>query len=786
MTGIRDRLPAVAAGPPSPRAMARAGGLPPSGVFILMAGAFMPQADFFITNVALPTIDRSLHASPGTLELIVAGYGVAYAAVLVLGGRLGDRIGRRRLFQIGAVGFVAASALCGLSPDIWVLVAARVIQGIFAAMLVPQVLATFQATLDGGRKTRALALYGATSGLAAVVGQIAGGVLVTADILGSSWRAIFLINVPIGIAVLVVARYVVPATRSDRPTGIDVPGTLAFAATLVALLVPLAEGDSLHWPVWGWVLIAVAVMLGAVTFLIERHSERSGHTPLLPPSLLRLPSMARGLALYLAFSVGFGAFLFVFALTVQDGLHASALVSGLAVVPMAGLFLVGVVLSPKIINRFGRAAIAGGAIVQVAGLALVIIVILAGWPHVAIIDFIGPFVLLGAGQSMMVTGLFRVVLVDVPAYQAGIGSGVLITMQQAGLALGVAILGSIYLSLAPHSIRAGFVTAVGIQLGIGVLFAIGSRFLPRFTATANLRRDRVLLGEAGELGEERGAAGGGPGQAGFRGLDVADPEVADTGAGVHAGRGFWQDDDAAADGDLLEFLLDGVGEPGWREPAAAAHLGGDVAPLGHDVRVLQQVLVGEVADADVFLPGQAVPRGQHRQLRLAGQGTQLEPVLVDWQPDVADVGPPVVQHLRLVGPVGAQHLDGELGVRGGEGPHGVGDDQPRHERDGELAGLAGGLGDAPAQGFGVGEQRLGVGRELRSRRGEHRPAPAPDEQHGAELGLQGADLAGQDGLGDVQVLGGAAEVAAAGHGHEVADLAQVDVHLGPPPVSRAS
>ena len=488
-------------------------------------------------------------------------------------------------------------------------------------------------------------------------------------------------------------------------------------------------------------LIAVAVMLGAVTFLIERHSERSGHTPLLPPSLLRLPSMARGLALYLAFSVGFGAFLFVFALTVQDGLHASALVSGLAVVPMAALFLVGAVLSPKIINRFGRAAIAGGAIVQVAGLALVIIVILAGWPHVAIIDFIGPFVLLGAGQSMMVTGLFRVVLVDVPAYQAGIGSGVLITMQQAGLALGVAILGSVYLSLATRSIRAGFVTAVGIQLGIGVLFAIGSRFLPRFTATANLRRDRVLLGEAGELGEERGAAGRGPGQAGFRGLDVADPEVADTGAGVHAGRGFGEDDDAAADGDLLEFLLDGVGEPGWRESPAAAHLGGDVTPLGHDVRVLQQVLVGEVADADVFLPGQAVPRGQHRQLRLAGQGTQLEPVLVDWQPDVADVGPPVVQHLRLVGPAGAQHLDGELGVRGGEGPHGVGDDQPRHERDGELAGLAGGLGDAPAQGLGVGEQRLGVGRELGSRRGEHRAASAPDEQHGAELGLQGADLA---------------------------------------------
>jgi MFS family permease len=479
----RGQHPAVAAEALSPRAVTQAGGLHPFGVFVLMAGAFLPLADSFIVNVALPTIDKSLHASPATLELIVAGYGVAYAAMLVLGGRLGDRIGRHRLFQIGGAGFVFASALCGLSPDIWVLVVARVIQGIFAAMLVPQVLATFQATMRGERKTRALALYAATGGLAAVVGQIAGGMLVTANILGTSWRPIFLINVPIGIAVLVIARYVVPATRSDRPTGIDVPGTLAFAATLVALLIPLTEGDTLHWPIWGWTLIAAAAVLGVITLLVERHSERAGHTPLLPPSLLTLRSVAFGLAMYLAFSVGFGAFLFVFALTVQDGLHADALVGGLAVVPMAALFLVGSILSPKIINRFGRAAMAGGAILQAAGLALLITIIVTGWPHVAVIDLAGPLTLLGFGQSIMSTGLYRVVLVDVPTHQAGIGSGVLITMQQAGQALGVAILGSIYLLLAPHNIALGFATAMGIQLGISVLFALGSRFLPKFTGT---------------------------------------------------------------------------------------------------------------------------------------------------------------------------------------------------------------------------------------------------------------------------------------------------------------
>src|SRR6266567_591909 len=158
----------------SPRAMARAGQLHSVGVFVLLAGAFLPIADFFIVNVALPTIGATLNASPAGLELVVAVYGVAYAAMLVLGGRLGDRFGRELVFQAGLVGFVLASLLCGLAPTIAVLIAARLAQGATAAMLVPQVLAISHATLAGERKARALALYGATSGIAAVVGQLAG------------------------------------------------------------------------------------------------------------------------------------------------------------------------------------------------------------------------------------------------------------------------------------------------------------------------------------------------------------------------------------------------------------------------------------------------------------------------------------------------------------------------------------------------------------------------------------------------------------------------------------
>ncbi len=470
--------------PVSPRAVALAGGLHPAGVFFLLAGAFLPIMDFFITNVALPSIDASLHASASELELVIAGYGVAYAALLVLGGRLGDRFGRHRLFLGALVGFVAASAACGFAPTVGVLIAARIIQGGTAALLVPQVLATFHHTLEHERKARALALYGATSGIAAVVGQIVGGLLVSADIAGMSWRPIFLVNVPIGLVVLIVAARIVPATRSAHPVGIDLPGTVLFAGTLTAVLVPLTEGHSLGWPWWTWAMIAIAIMLGAVTFVVERRAEQRGESPLLPPSLLRLPSMSRGLVMVFAFSIGFGAFMFVFALTVQDGLHADALHGGLAILPMALLFFLGSLFAPRAISRFGRAALSAGAVIQLAGLAALVTVVVRDWPQVSLWELAIPLALVGAGQSMLFAGLFRSVLADVPTHLAGVGSGVLITLQQSGLALGVATLGTLYLARAEHNTAHAFATVEVVQMVVIALLAIGAAALPRFTKAA--------------------------------------------------------------------------------------------------------------------------------------------------------------------------------------------------------------------------------------------------------------------------------------------------------------
>jgi MFS family permease len=446
------------------------------GIAVLLLGAFLPIVDFFVVNVALPTIDASLHASAPTLELVVAGYGTIYAALLVVGGRLGDALGRRRVFVAGLIGFTLTSLLCGLAPSIGALIAFRLAQGATAALIVPQVLATFQATLDGQRRAKALGLYGATAGVASVVGQVVGGLLVTADIGGSGWRPIFLVNVPIGLFALLVVRRFVPATRSAHPANVDLPGTLLFAATLTALLVPLAEGRTLHWPLWTWLVLALAPLLGVATYRVERRTERRGAAPLLPPSLLRVRSMRRGLTLGLPFFLSFGGFMFVFALTVQNGLHADALHSGLAIAPFALAFLVGSLLTPRAIARYGRGALGWGAIVQTVGLGVLAWTVAGDWPHVPLPALAPGLVVAGFGQSFVFGSLFRLVLADVPPHLAGIGGGVLVTLQQSGLALGVATLGTLYLAVGSGG--TGFATVVGIQAGLALVLAVGSRTLP--------------------------------------------------------------------------------------------------------------------------------------------------------------------------------------------------------------------------------------------------------------------------------------------------------------------
>lgn len=477
---------------PAAIAPAIAAGAPPASLTTLalmtvLIGVFLPMTDFFIVNVALPTIDRDLHASAGMLQLVVAGYAIAYALLLVVGGRLGDAVGRKRLFLAGMAAFTVTSLACGVAPGIDALVAARALQGAASAMMLPQVLSTIQATRSGPARARALGSYGATGGIAVVVGQLLGGLLVSANIAGMSWRPIFLVNVPVGIAGLVLAARLVPDTRSDDPAPVDRRGTLLLGWTTLALLIPLTEGRSLGWPLWTIVLLITAPLAAIAFVRAERALEDRGGVPLVPISLLRVPSMRRGLLLAVPFFTGFGGFMFVIALTLQDGSGISALDAGVILVPMALGFLAASLSTARLLPRFGRRVLTAGALIQSAGLLAIIAELARSWPHPGALWMAPGMLVLGVGQGLIMSPLFGTVLSEVPPHKAGVGSGVLATTQQSALALGVATLGSLYLTIAVPG-AAGPDSAARVILGILVLNALGvgvmSRSLPALGRTS--------------------------------------------------------------------------------------------------------------------------------------------------------------------------------------------------------------------------------------------------------------------------------------------------------------
>ncbi|MGY3336226.1 MFS family permease [Streptomyces filamentosus] len=466
--------------PPSRTAPAPSLGAP--GLFTLLLGAALPLVDFFVVNVALPSVGRDLGAGESLLELVVAGYGLAYAVLLVLGGRLGDLFGRRRLFLAGLVAFGATSLLCGTAPGAWSLVGARVAQGAAAALLLPQVLATLHSSTTGARRARALSLYGATTGLAFVSGQVLGGLLVAADVAGLGWRAAFLVNVPVVLLVLPLALRTVPETRAAAPAPLDVRGTVLLALALVSLLLPLTEGRAAHWPLWTWAALAAFPVLAAAFWRTERRTERRGGTPLVPPSLLRLVPLRRGLALVLPLSGGFGGFILVVAVALQQGLELGPVASGAALAPMALAFFAASLAGPRLVARWGTRVVPAGALLQAAGLALLLWPVLDSWPDLSPWTLAPGMTVAGLGQGLQLPVLFRVVLAEVPPDRAGVGSGVLVTTQQAALALGVATLGSLFLSLAASGpLDEALATTLLVQLALTLLTALAALRLPRGT-----------------------------------------------------------------------------------------------------------------------------------------------------------------------------------------------------------------------------------------------------------------------------------------------------------------
>ncbi|WP_250403639.1 MFS transporter [Streptomyces cellostaticus] len=421
-------------------------GLSGVALVVVLTGYALSIVDASIVNVALSSVSDDLHGGAAALELVVSGYGLTYALGLVLGGRLGDAFGRRRVYACGLAAFTLTSALCGLAPTIELLVTARLLQGAAAAMLVPQVLATIQAVTEGQARARAIGMYGATAALGMVVGQILGGLLVSLDVAGIGWRSVFAINVPVGAAALLAVRRV-PATRAGAKPGFDPVGTLLFGVTMVCVLAVVVAGPDLGWPLWLWALLAVAAVAALALVRVERGLEAHGGSPLLSPSVLSRPGMRRGLAAMVPFSAGFGAFLFVYALVGQGHFGLDGLASGGVLVPFAAAFFVVTLFTPRIAAALGGRIVTLGAVVQCAGLPLLALAIGLGWPHPSLALVLVGIGLFGVGAALTGPALFRMILADVPPAQAGMGSGVLVTSQQMATALGATVGGTLYVSL---------------------------------------------------------------------------------------------------------------------------------------------------------------------------------------------------------------------------------------------------------------------------------------------------------------------------------------------------
>jgi EmrB/QacA subfamily drug resistance transporter len=458
----------------SPGAAARWAALP-----VVLAGTFMVVLDFFIVNVAMPTMQADLRASAGAVEWVVAGYGLTFATLLITAGRLGDQVGRRRMFSIGLALFTIASAACGLAPTATALVVARLAQGVAAALLSPQVLSIIGVAYAGADRVRALSVYGIVLGLAAVGGQLIGGVLVQADVAGLGWRSCFLINVPIGAAALVFAPRLVPESRAARTSRLDLTGTALVTAALTAVVLPLVEGRQHGWPLWTWLSLAAAPALVAAFALHQRGLSRRRGAPLLDPGLFRERAFSAGLLTQLVFWCGQASFFLVLALYLQMGRGLDALQAGLVFTILAAAYLAASLEAPKLTLRLGRRLPAAGALVLAAGHGLLAASV-ADVGTSGSVGLLAPaLALIGAGMGLVITPLTSTVLRTLEPQRAGAAAGVLSTMQQFGNALGVAVTGAIFFGALDGGFAHAFEVSL-VQLAALCLAVAGlTRLLPR-------------------------------------------------------------------------------------------------------------------------------------------------------------------------------------------------------------------------------------------------------------------------------------------------------------------
>jgi MFS family permease len=445
---------------------------------VCLVAAFMTLLDVSIVNVALPSIRTGLNASQTQLQWIVSGYALAFGLVLVPSGRLGDVRGRRPVFVASLVLFTLASAGCGLAPTAAWLVAARLAQGVAGGILNPQVSGFVQELFQGPERGRAFGFQGAIIGISTAIGPLAGGTLINMFGTEHGWRAVFFVNVPIGLVAIVLAQRLLPRPSDERHReSLDPVGVLLLGAGVLLVLLPLVElgssgsggsgsggssssgssssGSNGLSAAWRWPMLGAAVVLLVGFVLWERRFARTGRAPMIDLTLFRRLSYAFGVAVGLVYFAGFTAIFFVFALYLQSGLGYGALESGLAITPFAAGSAIAAFAAGRVVNRFGRPLVAGGLAVVAIGLAVTAYVVhRQGGRDVGLATAL-PLLVAGLGSGAVISPNVTLTLSEVPVRQAGAAGGVLQTFQRIGAAVGIAAVGTIFFSRLASSAQTG-------------------------------------------------------------------------------------------------------------------------------------------------------------------------------------------------------------------------------------------------------------------------------------------------------------------------------------------
>ena len=442
------------------------------GFLVVIASSVMDLLDSTIAQTAAPAIHRNLGGSYASLEWITAGYTLAMSATLLLGSRLGDAFGRRRVLLVGMAGFIVASVLCALAPSSSALIAGRAVQGALAAIMVPQGFGLIRDLFGDEGQQKAFGVFGPVMGLAAVAGPLLGGGLVDLDVLGTGWRAIFLVNVPIGLMAIAAGRRYLPRVAPTAPGLRLNPGSVLLAmAGSVALVYPLIEGQSLGWPAWSFGLVAAgAVTLGLFAAQQKRHA-RQGRTPLVEPSILRRRPYVAGLAVVVGFIGAMGGMMIALNVMFQVGLGFSPLACGVATVAIPVAAIGGSITSSALLARIGRGTMQIGIVTMAVGLLVVDLVMRSATGGLTAWELAGPLAITGFGMGMVFVPMFDVILAGVAPHQVGSASGLLESVQQLAMSLGIAVVGTVLFgALGSGHGPAAFVGAADHALLVAVAF----------------------------------------------------------------------------------------------------------------------------------------------------------------------------------------------------------------------------------------------------------------------------------------------------------------------------